>query len=100
MKKYFVPNICIKGQNFPMISQTKFLGVFIDDQIRFLDHINRIRRKVSRLKGVVKKLSAYLPQSSLINIYHTIVYPHITLANKKLFFFQNAFEVHTCFGAD
>ena len=41
MKNYFVPNISIRGQPLPMISQTKLLGVLIDDQLRFSDHINQ-----------------------------------------------------------
>ena len=80
MKNDFVPNISIRGQNFPMISQTKLQGVLIDDQLHFSDHINKICRKVSRSIGVNKKLSAYLPQSSLITLYYSIVYPHLFYA--------------------
>ena len=68
MENDFVPNISIRGQNLPMISQTDFLEVLIDDQIRFSNHIHKICKNVSRSIGVIKKLSAYLPQFSLVTL--------------------------------
>ena len=69
MKNYFVPNTSIRGQNLSKISRTKPLGILIDYQLRFSDHINRICKKVGRSIGVNKKFSAYLPQSSVRTIY-------------------------------
>ena len=65
-----------------MIYHTKFLGVLIDDKLHFSNHINQICKKISRSIGVIKKLSAYLPQSSLITLYYSIVYPHVIYAIK------------------
>ena len=45
MKNYFVRNISSRGQNLPMIFLTKNLGDLMNDQLRFSDHINQIRRK-------------------------------------------------------
>ena len=80
MKNYFFPNISIRGQNLRMISQTKCLGILTHDQIRFSDNINQTCKKVSRSINVMKKLSAYLPQTSLKTLFYSIVYPHIIFA--------------------
>ena len=76
----FVSNISIRGQNLLLISQTKFLGILIDEQLRFSNNINQMCKKVSFSVGLIKNSSAYLPQSSLRTLYNSIVYPYIVYA--------------------
>ena len=80
MKNNFIPIIKIRGENLPLMSQTKFLGVIIDDSLRFSDHINLVCNKISRSIGVIKKVSDYLPQTALRSLYYTLVYPHVIYA--------------------
>ena len=74
MKNDFVPSISIRGQKIPMISHTNFLGILIDDQLLFSDHINQTCGKESCSLGVIKKLSAYSPQSLLRTLYCSVVH--------------------------
>ena len=39
IKNNFIPIIRTRGENLPLMSQINFLGVIIDDILRFSDHI-------------------------------------------------------------
>ena len=80
MKKQFYPIIRIRGENRPLMSQAKFLGVIIDDVLSFSDLNNFVCKQVSRSIGVIKKVSDLLPQTSLRPLYYTIVYPYVIYA--------------------
>ena len=69
MKNGFIPYISNRGQDLPMIFQTIFQGILIDNKLSFSNHINQICKKVKRSVGVIqKKLSAFFlrPRNNVI----------------------------------
>ena len=58
----------------------KYLGVTIDNHLSFNQHITLLENKVARSVGVVSKLRFYLPQSSLIILYFSLVHTHLLYA--------------------
>ena len=78
MTYHFIPNIRIIALSLQIIVQATFQEIFIDDKLRFLHYNTRIwKKKLSRSRGLSKKLSAFLPQISLKYLYYGIVVPDL-----------------------
>ncbi len=56
---------------------TQFLGVFIDERLSWVDHINYVKRK--KLSGMfaINAVKSFIPARILRMLYYTLVYPHI-----------------------
>ena len=70
--------INVKDVAIGRVSHTKFLGVQIDDKLNWKQHIDYIRKKLSKSSGILKKARKYLPKECLKNLYFTFVYPYFT----------------------
>jgi len=55
-----------------------FLGIKLDNKLKFTDHINFIANKLSKSIGIFAKIKNKLPLNSRLNYYHCFVYPYIT----------------------
>ena len=56
----------------------KFLGVTIDNKLKYKSHINDICSKVSKSIGIMHKLSKMkIPIKILKNIYYCLIYPYL-----------------------
>ena len=73
-----VPDILIRGQKLKYVKNTKFLGVIVDDKLSFSAHVSFVYDKVAKSHAVIKKLSFYVPKSTLKSLYTSLVYPHVT----------------------
>ena len=62
-------------------SSTRFLGVIIDDKLKFNLHINAITKKISKSIGVLYKLRQYVPNTTLLSVYRCIIECHINYCN-------------------
>ncbi len=76
-------NIRIKLNNETInrVSNSKFLGVIIDDKLSWDEHAKAVASKVSRSIGILNKASKSLPRHILTTIYSTIVLPHLQYCN-------------------
>ena len=68
----------IDGCPIDRVSETKFLGVIIDDTLSWKSHIYYISKKISRGIGILKKARKYLKRDILCNLYYTFLYPYFT----------------------
>ena len=59
----------------------KFLGVVMDEGLKFNHHVSMLSKKVSKAVGVLYKLRNYLPLPTLISLYYTFVYPYFVYCN-------------------
>ena len=59
------------------VNSFNFLGIILDDNLKWNSHINMIAKKISKTIGIMKKLKKYLPTSVLLNIYNALVSPHL-----------------------
>ena len=78
----FNPNdgldICIANQVLTKTSSANFLGVIIDDKLRFEDHVNKLRLDLSKVAGVVWTARTYLPKKLLRTIYLSLAWSKLT----------------------
>ena len=69
--------------NVPIIEKkaTKFLGVILDYNLSWNDHIKKITTSLSRAIGILYKLKHILTKKTLFMLYNALVLPHITYCN-------------------
>ena len=69
----------------------KFLGVFVDDELKFHSHIQYICNKVSKSIGIIFRIRSLIPKSLLRNIYFSIVQPYFLYC---LPVFASTYHIH------
>ena len=67
-----INNIVIKR-----VTETRFLGVLIDEKLTWKSHISAMRAKMSRYVGIMYKLKGILPLKVRLQIYHSFVQSHL-----------------------
>ena len=59
------------------VTSTKFLGLMIDDKLKWNIHIQNISKTVSRNIGVMNKLRHFFPKSTLFTLYFSLILPYL-----------------------
>ena len=59
------------------VPTVKFLGVILDKELRFSQHITNVKKKINCLLPLVYHTKNFLPREAKYNIYYGFVYPHI-----------------------
>ena len=70
--------IKIDNRMINQVSETKFLGIYIDENLSWKSHIQNITKKVARATGILYKVRRILDTNTLRNLYFTFVYPYLT----------------------
>ena len=55
----------------------RFLGVWVDERLGWTGQIERVRRKVGQLLGVLGRLGPVLGGRQLLSLYNGMVLPHL-----------------------
>ena len=70
--------IQIDGSEIDQVKRTNFLGVVIDQNLNWKEHVSLISRKVSRSIGMIVKAKHCLKRDALLTLYNSFIYPYIT----------------------
>ena len=70
-------NLIINNKILEEKKYVKYLGIIMDCNLNWKQHIHELSKKVSRSIGILSKLRHYVPQSILIQIYYSIVFPFL-----------------------
>ena len=71
-----LPNFTLDGETIHHKNATKYLGVQIDNQLKWKDHISQVSSKVVRAIGYIKYARKFLPRETLRMLYLGLVEPH------------------------
>jgi len=71
-------NLLIDGNVIPQVTQTKFLGVVIDQHLNWSEHIKIVSMKIAKNIGVLNRLAFYVPKKVLLNLYYSLIYPYLS----------------------
>ena len=69
-----------RNEKLSRVSNTKFLGVFVDEKLSWNYHVNYICKTLAKNIGVLYRLQ-FLPQTILKMLYHTLIFTHINYCN-------------------
>ncbi len=73
LAKMLEMSIHINNEPLHKVSISKYLGMFIDFNLKWDDHINNIIPKISAKIGILRSLRNIVPTETLIQIYNAIV---------------------------
>ena len=59
------------------VSSIKFLGIHVDNKLTWKDHVNVICKTISRNIGVINRLKHFLPSSTLLMLYSSLILPYL-----------------------
>ena len=54
----------------------KYLGMIVDDKLVWDQHVDNISSKITRNIGIFKHIRHFIPQESLLLLYHTLIEPY------------------------
>ena len=76
------PTLTIDGVKVnKQVTNTKLLGVIIDDRLDWSSHIEKLIKKVASGIGAVKRVRHLVPQTTLKPIYQALIQPHFDYCN-------------------
>ena len=67
----------IGGEKIRRIEGARFLGLWVDEGLRWTGHIEKVRAKVGQLLGVLRRAGASLGGRSLLSLYNALVLPRL-----------------------
>ena len=74
--------ITINNVNIDRVYVTKFLGVYIDHNLNWKEHIFNISRKLSKSIGIIHKASQMLNTKALYTLYCAIFLPYLNYCSE------------------
>ena len=63
------------------VDKTKFLGVIINDNLKWNDHIKPVTSNVSENIGIILKIRRNVPAEIIITLYHTLIQQYLNDCN-------------------
>ena len=70
-------SIKIGNEDIRRVEGTKFLGVWVDEGLKWVTHIERVKAKVSQLLGVIGRARGSLDREAICYLYNGLVLPHL-----------------------
>lgn len=75
----------INNESIQKVNSIKYLGIIIDNKLKFEEHINYIVEKVMKKIGVVQRTTKYIQEKYKIIIYKSVIEPHFVYCPSILF---------------
>ena len=69
--------LLIGGEEIKRVEGARFLGVWVDQELKWTAHINKVNTKISQLLGVLGRLRSTVDGNTLRTLYNGIVLPHL-----------------------
>jgi hypothetical protein len=69
--------LMINGEMITEVTHTKFLGVVIDSNLNWNQHICHVEKKIAKGCAIIMKVRKFLCRKTLISLYYSFVYPYI-----------------------
>ena len=80
--KHDIDDLHIKFNNcfLTRVQTIKFLGINIDESFCWKSHVSYISSKIASVLGILYTVNKVLPQNILLDIYNTLILPHLSYA--------------------
>ena len=70
----------INNRSLQYTNTHKFLGLYIDENLNFKTHINKISSKIASGLGMIRKISHFVPSNILIQLHYAFIHSKFTYA--------------------
>lgn len=67
---------CLNGTEIEEVETMKYLGIFIDNKLRFSEHCEYIVKKVGKKSSFLNRIGQYLTAYTRCTVYKAIIAPH------------------------
>ena len=84
-------DILLDNTIIKQVTFTKFLGIIIDDKLKWIHHISYIKNKISKGMGIILKARKVLKRKVLLQLYHSFVIPYLIYCVE---IWGNASDIH------
>ena len=71
----------IDGTQIEIVTQTKFLGIILDNGLTWKNHLLYLSQKLSKSIGILSRARKFLNKQTLLQLYYSFLYPYITYCN-------------------
>lgn len=75
-----MPPVMIGNSEIFRTASTKFLGLHLDQHLKFDQHIASLSQKLSKSIGILYRLKFYMPSHVLKNLYFALIHPYLQYA--------------------
>ena len=58
-------------------STIKYLGVILDNKLKWTSHIAFVKNKVAKGIGIIQRASKFLTKATLSKLYYTFIFPYL-----------------------
>ena len=69
-------NVYMNSQEISKVEITKFLGIIIDNRLKWKHHIDSICNKVSKNIGIILTARRVFNKIAILSLYHSFIYPY------------------------
>lgn len=76
-----IPEVAIDNCKINSVTCSKFLGVIINENLTWTDHIETIKKKISKNIGIIKHIKHQLSSNVLRSLYFTLINPYLEYCN-------------------
>ena len=70
--------ICLGNESINHVVSSKFLGVYLDENLNFVPHIRYVSNKIAKHIGIMYKIKDKLTTEAKLNYYYAFVYPYLS----------------------
>jgi hypothetical protein len=71
-------NLKINGVNISRVNSISFLGVKIQEDLKWTEHLSNQANKVAKVNSILYRLKHILPETVKLQIYNALVVPYLT----------------------
>lgn len=81
--------LVISGERIECVREIKYLGVIMDSDLKFTEHIAKLSAKISKKIGFLRRVRRNISLSCAITIYNTIILPHFNYCSSIIYMCNN-----------
>ena len=70
-------DILIGGEKIRRVEGARFLGVWVDENLKWSAHINKVKTKVSQLVGIIGRVRNSVGGNAVRTLYNGLILPHL-----------------------
>ena len=71
------PPVMLNGTALQQVSHETFLGLQIDETVKWYEHTNKVANCISRKLGMMKRIKNFVSRETLKTVYNTLIQPHL-----------------------